>query len=89
MNGRHTPGPWKVERDGKDVWIMTDGRMISGSYVMDLERNLETDMANARLIAAAPEMYRLLEYLGGSEEPFSTRDRLQITDLLARVRGAQ
>lgn len=50
----HTPGPWKVDRP----YIRGTGRAIVSieSWCDEVE-----DAANARLIAAAPELYEALE----------------------------
>ena len=50
----HTPGPWKVDRP----YIRGAGRAIAS---LEPGRNEGEDAANARLIAAAPELYEALE----------------------------
>ncbi|HHW2860376.1 TPA: hypothetical protein ACUUCQ_005146 [Pseudomonas aeruginosa] len=62
---KHTPGPWEIERysDGL-IQIVGDVRIVS-----DDEENVTTvveavargDEANARLIAAAPELLEALQ----------------------------
>ena len=56
----HSPGPWeeKVTDDGL-VWVlMPDGHRVS---IGDMEETCGICHANARLIAAAPEMLKALE----------------------------
>jgi hypothetical protein len=65
----HTPGPWMVGNVGQ----REDPRMVYcddslGSRVADCSTSghgltVEQDLANARLIAAAPEMYTILDEL--------------------------
>lgn len=67
MSG-HTPGPWHVQDDHGKRWIETSGnddtiaeihrRNSKGSVYSCKEAN-----ANARLIAAAPDLLAALEYL--------------------------
>lgn len=48
----HTPGPWKVDRP----YIRGAGRVIAS---LESGRDKAEDAANARLIAAAPELYQV------------------------------
>lgn len=65
---KHTPGPWKVSRRFD---IYQDNRGYCGYYVGstrgnsdDLPENVkEQDEANARLIAAAPELLDALQWI--------------------------
>ena len=50
----HTPGPWKVDRP----YIRGAGRAIA---TLESGRDEVEDAANARLIAAAPELLEALE----------------------------
>ena len=97
MTTTYTPGPWR--------W---DGRMLLGpdarepyySAGMVLDYDLqEPKEADARLIAAAPEMATLLEYLaqagpmpanGTTRRALVSRSRvLAARALLARIRGEE
>ena len=60
----HTPGPWKItgptQVDAVSVWSLEDGAVAllpSHDGLVPLERRL----ANARLIAAAPELLAALK----------------------------
>jgi hypothetical protein len=57
---QHTPGPWKVD-DWSEIWAEADAEGICS---VNTHRNLMRAFADARLIAAAPE---LLEALGRLE----------------------
>ena len=62
---KHTPGPWRTKREGFST-VYVEAR-IDGGLIQEVaacgptEAGLEQQEANARLIAAAPE---LLEALG-------------------------
>lgn len=59
---RNTPGPWKL----KGVFNVTDerGRGVAtcGGYADGKDGTYEENLANAALIAAAPEMLEALKY---------------------------
>lgn len=57
MSRKYTPGPWTIVTDGSH-WIRQPG--ISGLSVAVLIGREEMN-ANARLIAAAPDMHKLLK----------------------------
>ena len=63
MTTQHTPGPWTVTNSG--LSIKSSGHSIHDRIadVYHSEKSAEIDRANARLIAAAPE---LLEALKGT-----------------------
>ena len=55
----HTPGPWDVQNalgDGPNKWIYADGL-----YVAEVDGEREEAEANARLIAAAPDLLTALK----------------------------
>lgn len=52
---KHTPGPWVL--DG-EAWVVT---VATKRYITCEGRNAEEAEANARLIAAAPEMLEALQ----------------------------
>jgi endonuclease III len=51
---KHTPGPWNYDRSGYSLYV-NSGRELVTALSMDGKR-LETSEANARLIAAAPDL---------------------------------
>ena len=53
---KHTPGPWYAVEHTKGVIITGQGKQIADVY-----DHRKTRFANARLIAAAPEMYGALK----------------------------
>lgn len=62
---KHTPGPWEVDVDGEDRYIVSDHK--TGRYTFahltrgfGLTGSVEEMDATARLIAAAPRMLELV-----------------------------
>ena len=68
----HTPGPWRIVRiDGELVGSIFRGKTrICAGIIDDIKLHSEAE-ANAHLIAAAPEMLEVLEWLA---EEFDRRD---------------
>lgn len=65
MSKQHTPGPWKYEASTKTV------RSIPSNYwiaTMDSWEGAVNHEANARLIAAAPDLLEALEMLLASPD---------------------
>ena len=64
MSAQHTPGPWDLDRSG----FIREARGPDGCGILiasacDLSRSASEGEANARLIAAAPELLAALEAL--------------------------
>ena len=85
----HTPGPWKVQE------FSTQTYMIS-TFQNGLIAQHVPGEANARLIAAAPELYEALKDLFEAvviPEDISieagVKARIQARDILAKVRGEE
>ncbi len=62
----HTPGPWSIETDVSGIYVMTPGQGIAKLYDVTptqwiKDRLMSIGEANARLIAAAPELLEALE----------------------------
>ena len=81
----HTPGPWKI-KNGKNYYH------IHGEQEVALVENWmnETPRANARLIAAAPEMHRLLERIANDDLGLvenAVECAMDARDILAKVEG--
>lgn len=60
MRAKHTPGPWKIER-GYSTIIKSIGPCFPDEYAGSTW--LEVTEADARLIAAAPDLLRALSNL--------------------------
>lgn len=84
----HTPGPWKVEcgsvytEDGWPIATMVRDRSATAAGIFPAERD-----ANARLIAAAPELLEELGYLKRVIEdiPFPHTYHIAKSEVLFRV----
>ncbi|WP_151038960.1 hypothetical protein [Mycobacterium tuberculosis] len=81
MNTKHTPGPWIFYADTPSTdpnWhiVTTANRMVVLANV-HIEPGNETALANARLIAAAPELLVALEKLTNNAEQSAFEDWLQ------------
>ena len=61
---KHTPGPWNV-KEIETGWIIGPDRIERAGYIADVHKHTipdtdDTARANARLIAAAPDLYEAL-----------------------------
>lgn len=75
MTDKHTPGPWRTlkldRRDEPEKWIVADGVAPHGRFIATSPHHQGNDLsprahqANARLIAAAPELLEALEWAYG------------------------
>lgn len=54
----HTPGPWTLKEGFGTTVLNSDGRLLN------LDARTNEGMANARLIAAAPELLSLIKDFG-------------------------
>ncbi len=81
MNAPHTPGPWKI--------LVPDGSMIvaNGHHIASVAMggpiDGPEDRANARLIAAAPDLLAALKEAADFVQPFN-----RASDLLDRIDAA-
>lgn len=66
----HTPGPWTAcDNNGYSIWRITSHQYRAESAsrtVAEVVGDSAETESNARLIAAAPEMYELIECLSQS-----------------------
>lgn len=89
MTSRHTPGPWHVYN------VQTDPFARVGTYkhaicTMAPSGNVYADAANARLIAAAPELLAALEAFMGADDKMQVAiggNPIYVDRFLARVRA--
>jgi hypothetical protein len=68
--GRHTPGDWTATNDRRGIWeIIHDGDMLA--QVWAVRPGIDGDLpaeANARLMAAAPDLLAALKFMLGKLE---------------------
>ncbi len=66
---KHTVGPWKIERDidadgyGTASIVSADDEVVIENVLQRYNRNGDASNANARLVAAAPELLEALKYV--------------------------
>lgn len=82
----HTPGPWAIGKYGKVTTPDGETLLVDG---VSLPMNHDPEaIANARLIAAAPELLEALEkMLEYAESEGSNKEIESARDLLNRVKG--
>lgn len=93
MSG-HTPGPWVLEelssiKDG-DGYILTEGSRVTvahhgGAYSLGLSR--EEVLANAALIAAAPDLLKALERIASLRGSNGGIHNEMALDAIAKAEG--
>lgn len=85
----HTPGPWQLQQSGHDFWIDTEpfgagaGRMDIARVAWGHQEMFRERRANARLIAAAPDLLKACEdALSACVDPYGPVDRIEAADVL-------
>jgi len=73
---KHTPGPWHASRE-RDGWTVRDEKQNLPIAELWLSERREYE-ANARLIAAAPEMYEAIQPILAE---YAKRDPIGDSDL--------
>lgn len=101
MTPKHTPAPWIVnskdyDRFGETVWVEAES---NGHYVCELVRDAgHTEFANARLIAASPELLEAAEALLSKLDHITTdqfsnggewEEREALRAIVAKAKGEQ
>ena len=87
---KHTPGPWRTHKRIKNVGIFGDKPGMSSipiAEVCGVAVYWEEVDANARLIAAAPELLRAA--LGMVNIPYSKRQKQAYLNLKAAIAKAE
>lgn len=86
----HTPGPWIIETEPFNVWT-TDGFLIAhcvrGFGDFNDDEAWETGVANARLIAAAPDLLAACKRAEKCIKEYEPREALN--DLEAAIAKAE
>lgn len=83
MNAKHTPEEWKVEPDGLSVITSSGWLIMFQPTRAAVVRPRETREANARLIAAAPELLEALKSVHGYLVDMSKRPRTSFANCRA------
>lgn len=89
MSAVHAPGPWEMAGPvGRAVWIQSEARSniaaVHGAYT-------DEGLANARLIASAPELLEIVRelcaYAGGMEYDTYRSFVKRADEVLAKAEG--
>lgn len=95
MSTKHSPGPWEVdERFTKESGRHAQYRIFAANLVCTLEvpigfyRSPAESEANARLIAAAPELLAALQALYTAEEEYGDPTNAAINEAWLKARAA-
>lgn len=62
---KHTPGPWFISDSVRPSVVVGNERVFVGTL------NTDENIANARLISAAPELLSAIQFLIGASVPMS------------------
>ena len=87
---KHTPGPWSVEKSnlGPEIWNQNT-RVARVNINHEYHADMVDDQANARLIAAAPELLEALEAILEAMPAQMSLDGEQLrSDAIAAIRKA-
>ncbi len=93
---KHTPGPWMVSRYSqstvlKSIYIRGGNERIARIAVPDTAQSIEEYEANAKLIAAAPELLTWLQLavkiLGNMPAISETWQVEQMRDVISKAKG--
>ena len=100
METKHTPGPWKVDGTGMSVYSANE-RLDFAPMVAAAcgnEKSLSQLRADARLIAAAPEMLEALKlaqsclvafkFIPGDRNSWEDYDESALSDVVAAIAKA-
>lgn len=86
---QHTPGPWTVENVEGETFITVGPP--TGSYIAQVSpyhHLVEHTAANARLIAAAPEMYALIRgFFTCDDAGCEMESHLRAQEILDKIDG--
>lgn len=95
---KYTPGPWQCDLQGYGAFTIEKDAHDFGSYVVIADRGshetrVDEMHANARLIAAAPELLEalqdLLDLAVGHDLPCSDPERLAAREAIAKALGTE
>lgn len=89
---KHISGPWEIDTesfDGEETWIVStaEDRAVCLIGVHRSDEQFYCGDETAALIAAAPDMYSMLEAIANDRETSGFNDTQGIRNLLAKARG--
>lgn len=91
METKHTPGPWFFDLAGHTGAMIVDSE---GDHIVDLVVTSNTTAqsalpANAQLIAAAPDLLRVLQLIHANAGESPEWIRARVDPIIARATGNQ
>jgi hypothetical protein len=93
MSGGYTPGPWRINRIAATNIESPNGRSVAatGGFQDGTEDSFLTNQANARLIAAAPELVEALRECAAmlKAHKIDCVELHSAAALLARIEGGE
>ena len=91
MNTQHTPGPWKVRKNEPWVIAKAYGNMKSVVHLNYSADPSEEQRANARLIAAAPDLLEALKLMleDARHDRVTVEVFNQTVDAIAKATGGE
>ena len=80
---KHTQGPWKTFQQDDQIFIESEDRIEAISTIDGIENE---DIANAKLIAAAPDLLKSLEMIVETLEAgaLTKEDKIEVKEGLTR-----
>ena len=90
---KHTPGPWDCKVFNNGAYIIADGPVDELSSCIIASRNEHPDpptgRANARLIAAAPELLDALVYMRRTMYSDTSEESIKADEAIAKATGEE
>ncbi len=93
---KHTPGPWSIYEHVIGEVVSSDGGLVAAASCPSTGKHEET-LANARMIAAAPDLYEALANLSprfercciasGSDPEYAREATAKSRSALSKARG--
>ena len=88
MTTKHTPGPWTFVQGGSGDWPTWNVRIGRGMITLPPGEDMRVMDANARLIAAAPDLLEALKKIAKIEDKMVGSDWEEIEEARAIARAA-
>jgi len=82
----HTPGPWEI---GAEYMVCKLDQLIVGSNHIQAKNNRESEEADARLIAAAPDLLEAAEIIEDRDYMDNSGDMAKLRRAIAKAKGEQ
>lgn len=92
METKHTPGPWSLSDEDSPLLSGADGAYIAQVFARtDADTGTLRDhyAADARLIAAAPDLLRVLQLIHANAAESPEWIRARIDPIIARATGSK